>query len=275
MRREENMKVAAIQLNSTSDKKRNVERALFLSREAIKANANLVCFPEVFNYRGDLSDATLRNSIAEYIPGFSTYPFMEQARQHKIWILLGSLPERKTGNKKVFNTSILIGPGGKVVAKYRKIHLFNARVGNKKIQESRYFLEGEKPVLTKILGLNLGMSICFDVRFPDMFQSYAQGGCHMISVPSNFTKKTGQAHWEVLLRARAIENHCYIIAPNQCGRDSCGVEAFGHSMIVNPWGDVLAKASLKQEEIIFGEVERGLPEKTRKIFFNRTRKRDV
>ncbi len=270
------MKVAVIQLKADSDKKRNIKRALEFVNQAIRNRARFILLPEVFNYRGPLQEAVLLKDIAEQIPGDSTTPFLSLARQHRVFLLLGSIYEKdrrerfsstkmQLWRKKVFNTSVLINEDGKVAAKYRKIHLFEAVLGKKIIKESKIFLAGDTLGSSPVHGFKVGLSICYDLRFPEIFRRYSKSGCQILTVPSVFTKKTGQAHWETLLRARAIENLCYVLAPNQTGQDGRGVPSYGHSMIIGPWGDILAQASGSKEEIIYAQIKRETVEKVRTI----------
>lgn len=245
------MKVAVIQLNSTADKNDNIRRASFFVKEAIKRQAQFILLPEIFNFRGVCSKKHL---IAEEIPGESSTPFIQIAKQHKVFILLGSVYERIKNSLKVYNTSVLIGPSGKILKKYRKIHLFQARINQRVIDETQSFVPGKTPVLTKIKSFKVGLSICYDLRFPEIYRRYSKEGAGVLVVPSCFTQKTGQAHWHTLLKARAIENSCFVLAPNQCGQDHQGMFAFGHSLIINPWGDILAQASADQEEIINADI---------------------
>src|SRR3989338_6539622 len=265
------MKTAVIQMNSSGDKQRNIEKALRFVRTAAGRGAQFILLPEVFNYRGGIKTKEDFRMISEEIPGAlrhaqdgskdgersrttSLRPFLGAARKAKAFILAGSIYEKAKGSQKVYNTSVLISPEGKICAKYRKIHLFDAILKGKAIRESDSFLAGKKIVVARVEKFNVGMSICYDLRFPEFYRACARLGAHILCVPSAFTKITGQVHWEVLLKARAIENLCYVLAPNQTGTDSRGIEAFGHSLIISPWGEVLARASAAAEEIIFAEL---------------------
>ncbi len=245
------MKVAVIQLNAGADKKRNIGRAVCLVQRAVKAGAQWILLPEAFNYRGK---NVIHEKNSEKIPGESTTPFFELAKENSVFILAGSICEKIKGKRKVCNTSLLIDRNGKIAVKYRKINLFDAVIGRKVLQESKRFIPGRRIATARVGNFNIGLTICYDLRFPALYRAYARRGCHAITVPSSFTKKTGQAHWEILLRARAIENSCYVLAPNQTGKDARGVAAYGNSMIVNPWGEVLARASAGSEEIIFANI---------------------
>ena len=259
------MKIAIIQINAGNDKERNISRARALVCQAIRQKAKFILLPEAFNFRGKADARGGLGSIAENLPGPSTSPLMEEAKKHKVFILAGSICERITGNKKVFNTSVLIDTRGKIIARYRKIHLFNAVIGKTKLKESQRFCKGYKTVLSKVDQWTAGLSICYDLRFPELYQKYARAGANILCVPSSFTKTTGSAHWEALLRARAIENLCYVLAPNQIGKDGCDVASYGNSMVIDPWGKILARASENKEEIIYAYLDKKVLKKRRKI----------
>jgi predicted amidohydrolase len=247
------MKAAVIQTNAAANKTKNIEKAVKMVCRAVESGARFILLPEVFNYRGSLSGEQGLDA-AEWMPGPSTQPFIEIARRSKVFILAGSVYERIKASQKVYNTSAVIDPRGEIIARYRKIHLFKARVDNAWLNESRYFQAGSQPIVTNIDKFRTGLSICYDLRFPGLFRRYAQKKADIICVPSAFTKTTGQAHWKVLLQARAIENMCYVLAPNQIGKYDKGVKAYGHSLIVDPWGQILAEASANKEEIIYANL---------------------
>lgn len=249
------MKVAAIQLDARGNKEANIRQAADLVRRAVERRAQLIALPEVFNFRGALAVPGVLDRTAERIPGESIVPLQDLARRYRVFILAGSIYERAPSGKKVYNASVLIDPKGKITARYRKQNLFDARIGRKVIKESKYFLPGSRLGIGRVQGFTVGMTVCYDLRFPALYQAYAAAGCDVLTVPSAFTKKTGQAHWEILLRARAIENQCFIIAPNQTGEDARGVKTYGHSMIVGPWGEILARASAAKTEIITAELD--------------------
>ena len=259
------MKTAVIQFNATDNKKKNVQRALGMVQRAAARGAEFILLPEAFHFRGKADPRKGFQKIAERIPGVSTVPFMDMAKRHKITILAGSVCEKISGKIKTYNTSVLIDPLGRIVARYRKIHLFNAAIGKKKINESQFFRPGSKKVMAKVGRWRVGLSTCYDLRFPDLYQSYARQGAEILCVPSAFTKVTGQAHWEELLRARAIENLCYVLAPNQIGKDGKGIDSYGNSMIVDPWGKILARASGDKEEILFARLDKDLLREKRKM----------
>ncbi len=199
--------------------------------------ADLLLLPECFAVRG--APADLR-AAAEIIPGPVCAWSAALARRRRAWVLAGSLPE-KCGAR-IFNTSLLFDRRGRLAARYRKIHLFDSRLpGGRAQRESAVYAAGTRPVLVRIEGWLCGLSVCYDLRFPELFRRYADAGAHLLCAPANFTRVTGQAHWNVLLRARAIENQAFVLAPNQCGANPAdGVAAYGHSLAVDPWGLVLA-----------------------------------
>ena len=224
-----------------------------MSQEAIGRGAQFILLPEVFNFRGDAKNKELFAMATEKIPGPSSEAFIQLAKKHKVSFLLGSILE-KSPSTLAYNSSVFIDPHGKITAKYRKIHLFDARIGDKIIKESDSFRAGQRPVTVKIGDFRAGLTICYDLRFPGLYQDYARRGVEILTVPSCFTRKTGEAHWETLLRARAIENLAYVLAPNQVGIDARGMQAHGHSMIISPWGEVIAQGGPQEQEIIFGDI---------------------
>lgn len=244
------MTVAAIQMTSGSSKEKNLQQAKKLIIQASKKGACFIALPEVFNYRGDLQESAKQ---AEAIPGYSSNLISKLAKENKKWILIGSMLEKSKGLP--FNTSVLINPKGKVVAKYRKMHLFDIKLKGKKILESSRNQAGEKPVLANVGKSKIGLSVCYDLRFPELYRFYSNKGCEIICIPSSFIKPTGIAHWHILIRARAIENFAYVIAPNQAGVGSGGIKTFGHSLIVDPWGKILAEGPSNGEGIIFAEID--------------------
>ena len=248
------MKIALVQLNSGPDKDTNIRRALSFVKEAVERKAQFILLPEVFNYRGDLVNSANFDAVAEKIPGDSLKPLMVLAAEHKIFILAGSVIERSTAGKKAYNTSVLIDSKGRIQSKYRKINLFKAQIQSTALQESKIFLAGKKPTIGKVFDFSVGMSVCYDLRFPDLYQFYRKAGAHILTVPSCFTHMTGQAHWEVLVRARAIETQSFVLAPNQVGKDSKGILSYGNSMVVGPWGEILASGSKYKEEIILSDI---------------------
>lgn len=264
------MKIALIQLNAGRDKAKNIDRAVRFVQTAIKAKAKFILLPEVFSFRGPLAGAM--SAAVENIPGVSSRPFCDLARRHGTWILLGSVLERIPRNRRAYNTSVLIDPRGRIKARYRKIHLFSAVLGKKNISESKNFHSGRSKVIARLADFSVGMTVCYDLRFPELFRWYGQHGADVLTVPSSFTRQTGQAHWEALLRSRAIENLSYVLAPNQVGKDGKGVATYGNSMVIDPWGRVLARGSSDREEILYAQITRAAIAKARAMLpgINRT-----
>jgi len=178
------------------------------------------------------------------------------AKTHKIWLLIGSLRAREAGMDKPFNRSILIAPTGEMAATYDKIHLFDVTLAEgQSYRESSQAAAGDTLTLAKTELANIGLSICYDLRFPNIYRRLALAGAEILTVPSAFTRPTGQAHWHILLRSRAIENACYVIAPAQCGTHPGERETYGHSMIIDPWGEVIAEASADHPQVISAEID--------------------
>ena len=234
------MRAAAVQLNSTEDKDRNLEAADRLTRAAAGDGADLVVLPEKFNLLG---------THEHYLAGAETLddPAVQwaraTARELGIDLVAGSIAERREGREKLGNTSVHVGPGGEPKAVYRKIHMFDVEVGGQVYRESDSEEPGAEIVLSETAeGVPLGLTVCYDLRFPELFRILAVEGARIIALPSAFTKVTGQAHWEILVRARAIENQAFMVAADQIGRHAEGKESFGGSLIVDPWGEVLARA---------------------------------
>lgn len=253
------LKVAAIQMTSGSNKEKNLQQAERLITKAAKSGTKFIVLPEVFNFRGNFNGAAKQ---AESIPGYSTHFIASLAKKYKIWILIGSLMEKS--KSKPFNTSVLINPQGKIITKYRKMHLFDIKLKGKEILESKRNQAGKSPKLAKVGGAKVGLSICYDLRFPELYRQYSKSGAEIIFIPSSFTKPTGEAHWHTLIKARAIENLCYVIAPNQAGVGSAGIKTFGHSLIVDPWGKILAEGPANGEAVVFADIDLDYLEKVRK-----------
>lgn len=232
--------VAAVQMNSTDDKTGNQESARSLITEAAGRGAKLVALPELFNCLGN-PDTIVSN--AEPVPGPTSELMRELARELQITLLAGSLGERCEGDK-IYNTSLLFGPTGELLAKYRKLHLFDIDLpGEVTFRESEFMGFGDRIAVTDTNVGRLGQATCYDLRFPELFRMLVDLGAEVIVIPAAFAMATGRDHWEVLLRARAIENQCFVIAPNQFGRHGENLQTYGRSMIIDPWGTVLAKAT--------------------------------
>ncbi|MEW5806837.1 MAG: carbon-nitrogen hydrolase family protein [Acidobacteriota bacterium] len=232
------IKVAAIQMNSTDKRDLNIEKAERFIKQASSGGAELIALPEYFSY---LSSEGEEIPYAEPIGGELIERMRNLAKDLGIFLLCGSIPEKIKRSKKIYNTSVLIDPKGKSIGVYRKIHLFNINIkGKAAFQESNYYEGGKDVVLVKTDKGKWGMTICYDLRFPELFRSLTLKGAEIIFVPSAFTSYTGMFHWMALLRARAIENQVYIVAPAQAGRHSEKRSSYGHSAIIDPWGKVVA-----------------------------------
>lgn len=243
---------AAIQMLASSDKHANLGEAEGKIREAAGRGANVVALPEVFNWRGDRSE---ENSFSESIPGPTSALMAQLARELRIYLLAGSFLETAPGGGKAYNTSLFLGPTGELLALYRKIHLFDVDIkGGVSTMESEARQPGAAVVVAETEFCPMGMTICYDLRFPELYRALVSKGAQIILVPSAFTALTGEAHWEPLLRARAIENQVYIVAPNQVGKNPRSFATYGNSMIIDPWGRVLARAS-DIPCVIFAEID--------------------
>jgi deaminated glutathione amidase len=231
--------VALVQLDATEDVAANIGAAVALADDAAAGGARLVALPEYLQFRGP--DAGYRAS-ARPIPGPHTEPFAEIARRRDAWILVGSTAETSDDPERPYNTSVLIAPDGSIAAAYRKIHLFDVAVEAGPVDtESARVTAGDRLVTAKVDGATVGLTICYDLRFPELYRVLALAGAQILTVPANFTERTGRDHWEVLLRARAIENAAYVLAPSQINGPP-GQPAFGRSMVIDPWGTVVAQA---------------------------------
>ncbi len=253
------VRAAAVQMNSTPDRERNRATAERLVRGAAAAGADLVVLPENWNLLGTPEQLV---AGAEPLDG----PSITWARTlaHELWIDLvaGSIMERSSAGR-VFNASLHIGPDGGIRAVYRKIHLFDVEVADVVYRESDVALAGDEIVVSTTRdGVELGLSICYDLRFPELFRILALRGARVLVLPSAFTLVTTRAHWEVLLRARAIENQAFVVAPNQVGTSIPGEEWGGHSLIADAWGDVLATAA-DGEAFVVGDLDLGRQAKLR------------
>ncbi len=246
------MRVALIQLTSTEDRDGNLERAERLIRQARSAGAELVVLPEMFHCLGP---AEIRLEAAEPLDGPTGTWAGALSRELGIHLVAGSLLERIPDEIRHFNTSCLFDPEGHRVALYRKIHLFDCDFPGAAFHESETARPGEAPVLARLgQGPRLGLSICYDLRFPELFRILALQGAEMVALPAAFTERTGRDHWEVLVRARAIENQVFMLAAGQVGASTKSLRWYGRSMIVDPWGVVLAQAP-DREGFITAELD--------------------
>jgi predicted amidohydrolase len=231
------IRAAAIQMSSTPDKEENKETAEALVREAVSAGADLVALPELWSCHG--LDRVYREN-AEPIPGPTTEFMGDLARELGVYLLGGSILEGEPGAERLSNTSTFFDPSGEMTAVYRKIHLFDVKVSDREYLESANIAPGNEIVTAKAGAATLGLSVCYDVRFPELYRLLALRGAEILAVPAAFTLQTGKDHWELLLRTRAVENQAFVIAPAQWGQKADGRWTYGRSMIVDPWGTVLA-----------------------------------
>jgi predicted amidohydrolase len=247
------LRVACVQLESGPDKGENVAKADVLVQRAAEAGARVVVLPEKWNGVGNA--AALRG-LAEPLDGGETVATMaDWARRHDLWLVGGSITELREGRERLSNTCCVFAPGGGLAAVYRKIHLFDVEVGGHVYRESESEEPGEDSVVVDAGGWCVGLSVCYDIRFPELYRMLALAGAELLTVPANFTLATGKDHWHVLLRARAIESQCYVVAAAQVGEPMPGRPSYGHSAIVDPWGTVLADAP-DEETVIVADLDR-------------------
>jgi deaminated glutathione amidase len=235
------LRAAAVQLESTNDTDRNLAAADRLTRAAAADGAELVVLPERLDIRGNARDYA---AGAETLEDSRAIAWAKRAASELgIDLVAGSIAERRDGHDRVANTSVHVGPDGEIKAVYRKIHMFDVEVGGVEYRESEHSEPADEIVLSETAnGAKLGLTICYDLRFPELYRILALRGARIVTVPAAFTRVTGEAHWEVLLRARAIENQVFVIAPGQGRVPGPEGDSYGNSMIVDPWGEVLARA---------------------------------
>ena len=257
------MKVAAIQMLSTADLGHNLERAAALVAEAAAAGAELVGLPEYFCLMGRQDTDKLAH--AEPLGGGPIQRLLaETARRHGVWLAGGTLPLAIEGDPgHAFNTTLVFAPDGSLAARYDKIHLFRFDDGQRRYDEATTLQPGRQPVafaLTDRCGARwrVGLSVCYDLRFPELYRAMGEGGpLDLLMAPAAFTHTTGQAHWELLLRTRAVENQCFMLAPAQGGLHENGRRTWGHSMAVGPWGEVIAVREADGEGVVLAELDAG------------------
>lgn len=234
-------KAACVQLTSKTDVHENLKIAMELIREAAADGATFIGTPEVTNMLEPHKTAA-REKAQLQNDDVTLASFRQLADELDTWILAGSLVIKKPDDNRLANRSFLIRPDGTIASQYDKIHMFDVELDNgESHKESRAYAPGDQAVLAETPWGQIGLSVCYDVRFAHLYQALAQAGATIFTVPAAFTHTTGLAHWEILLRARAIENGAYIIAPAQCGQNSEKRRTYGHSMIINPWGEILAE----------------------------------
>jgi predicted amidohydrolase len=233
------MKIAALQMVSTPDVDRNLATAARLAAEAAAAGAQLVALPEYFCLlgRSDRDKLGIAEALGE---GPIQDALVAMARDNGLFVIGGTLPLRTGDPERVRNSCLVFGPDGARMVRYDKLHLFAYDNGTERYDEGRVLEPGDTPLAFDAEGLRIGLSVCYDLRFPELYRALCRPPCDLLCVPSSFTYTTGQAHWELLLRARAVENQAYVIAPAQGGTHENGRRTWGHSMIIDPWGEVLA-----------------------------------
>ncbi len=246
------LKIACIQLNSSGDIQDNIATIETQLARAAETGAELIALPEMAFYIDQPGGA--RDLYTQ-----DTHPAVkasaEMARKYSVWLLAGSVAVTIDDSGKTVNRSILFDDKGNEVAHYDKIHLFDVEVGDgQSYRESKTYLSGARAVVADTPWAKLGMSVCYDVRFPHLYRALAKAGAEILAVPAAFTQVTGEAHWHVFLRARAIENGCFVIAPAQCGTHQGGRKTYGHAMIVDPWGKIVVEAGT-ESEIITAEID--------------------
>ncbi|SRR5579883_442145 len=261
-----NFKAACVQMTSSSQIDQNLDEAARLIRQAAEQGAQLVVLPEMF--------ATMGMDQAEKVKHYETpgkgpiQAFLsETANNHKIWIVGGTLPIRAESSEKVYASSLIFNDSGKCVSRYDKIHLFDVELpaSQESYLESQTIQPGEKIIVAETPFGKLGLAVCYDVRFPEMFRLMLKEGVEILALPSAFTYTTGAAHWEILVRARAIENLSFVLAACQTGMHSNHRRTYGHSMIVNPWGDILAQLP-ENPGVIIAEINLDFQKRIRRDF---------
>jgi len=247
------VRIAALQTVSTPDVQRNLDSAGRLIAEAAAQGARLVALPEYFCLMGRRDSDKL--AIAETPGDGPIQRFLaSQAREHRVWVVGGTLPLRGPTPERVLNSCCVYAPDGTHAARYDKIHLFRFDNGRESYDEARVLDAGSEPVAVQAAALRVGLSVCYDLRFPELYRALCRPPCDLLTMPSAFTYTTGRAHWELLLRARAVENQCYVLAPAQGGTHENGRRTWGHSMIVDPWGEVLGVRS-EGEGVVIADVD--------------------
>jgi predicted amidohydrolase len=246
-------RVALIQMRSGRTPAANLDAATKLIGEAKAAGADYVQTPEMTNILEAKRDALMAAIMPEH-EDRSLAAFRDLARQHRLWLHIGSLALKISPDRAV-NRGFLIDPRGEIAARYDKIHMFDVDLANgESYRESRSYVSGEHAVTANLPWGRLGLTICYDLRFPSLYRALAEGGSMFLAIPSSFTKQTGEAHWHVLNRARAIENGCYVFAAAQGGHHENGRDTFGHSLVIDPWGRVLAEGDV-EPGVVIAEVD--------------------
>src|SRR5688500_8152250 len=256
------LRVGLVQINTQDDKDANLRRAEELVDAAVARGARFVVMPEYVSFLGPKEQ---HEAIAEPIPGPTTERFAAKAREHGIFLLGGSIHEQSDTPGMYYNTSVMFDPAGEIIATYRKIHLFDIDLtGNVTANESSTILPGNDIVTADVDGHTVGLSICYDLRYPELYRQLALEGVEILLVPAAFTTFTGKDHWHVLLRARAIENKTSVLAPGQFGaHGENNSQCYGHSVIIDPWGTVIAESS-DSEGVVVADLDFAYLQKIRK-----------
>jgi len=260
----ESINVAVVQLTCTENTQDNMKKVLRLSKQAIAAGAKLITLPENYGFLGGEEEKLA------YAQDIDDGPFIEPlrrlAQEHQVGILAGGLPEKTNTKDKVFNTAVFIAEDGSTLAAYRKIHLFDIDLNEASFKESSHVTPGDQTVVATFHGWKIGMSICYDLRFPELYRKLVQEGAQILCIPAAFTLHTGKDHWQPLIQCRAIENQAYVAAPAQFGRHSAKRASWGKSMLVDPWGSIIGQAKEAEgfalasfEKSYLKQVRRGLP----------------
>ncbi len=260
----ERLRVAAVQMSSQDDVKANLGRAAELVARAADAGAELVLLPENFAHFGPEDG---KRALAENIDHAADGPILsavaEAAARARVHIIAGGMPERAADAARPYNACVVVSPQGKVVGKYRKVHLFDVDVGDgNSYCESASTTAGDEPAIVDVAGFSVGLSVCYDLRFPELYRRLAAEGAEVLVVPAAFTLATGKDHWHVLLRARAIESQAYVVAAAQWGVHPRGRRTYGKSLVADPWGDVIAQCP-EGEGIAVADVERAYIQRVR------------
>ena len=270
----DSLRVACVQVTSTPNIERNVELTTPLIREAHGAGAQFITLPEIVNLcdmNGDAARAAAQSEDRD--PALAAYRAL--AAELGVWLLAGSLAIKLADEDRLANRSFLIDASGAVVARYDKIHMFDVNLANgETFRESHTYRPGDEAVVAETPWGVLGMTVCYDIRFPYLYRSLAHAGARMIAVPSSFTRRTGKAHWHILMQSRAIETGCFVIAPAQCGDHEDGRKTFGHSVIIGPWGEVLADGG-EQPGVITADLDFAQVDKVRSMIPSLTHDRSV
>lgn len=255
------LRAAAVQMNSAADTNANMATADRLVRQAAERGAELVLLPEKFNLLGNTAEY---HAGAEPLDGPTAEWAGQIAAELEIDLVAGSFVERRLGREKLANTCLHFGPDGELRATYRKIHMFDVVVDGQVYRESDHEEPGNEVVTTQTAaGVSLGLTVCYDLRFPELYRILAVRGARVLLVPAAFTYVTGDAHWELLLRARAVENQCFVLAANQFGIHDGDRRSYGNSLAVDPWGVVLARAGDDSEAVVLAEFDLGVQDEVR------------